>query len=160
MSSSETGTRAKALQALVRFTVPVYRALTRRPSEAWTVDRATLLAGAEGTLGRALGEFLTRYDLELMPALESHDVFHVLLGYQQTVLDEARMQCCLVGSGRRSLYSLGTVLLAIASYPTHTVDLVRHVLRGRSLANFSRWDFEVLLGAEVEELRARIGITS
>lgn len=157
MSGNETGYRAQLLQGLVRVTVPLYRRLTRSHTAPWDLTREALAARTPGTLGHALGAFLVRYDLQLMPALESHDVFHVLLGYQQTVLDEARMQCCLVGSGRRSLYSLGTVLLAVATHPGHTLDFAGHVRRGWRLANFSRWDFHSLLEVEVDVLRERIG---
>ncbi len=91
-----------------------------------------------------------------MAQFESHDVFHVLLAYQPTVLDEARMQYCLAGSGRRSLYSIGTCILAVLVYPEYWKDFKSHFVRGTTLKHFSYWNFETMLTIDIQRLRREI----
>ena len=108
--------RATAMHKLVSFAQPLYRRLSRRNQSAWEITNAQLLNFKANTLGRSLGEFLHANQFTLMAQFETHDVFHVLLNYKPTVLDEARMQFCLVGSGKRSLFSFGTCFIALLFY--------------------------------------------
>jgi len=145
--------RATAMHKLVSFAQPLYRRLSRRNQSAWEITNAQLLNFKANTLGRSLGGFLHTNQFTLMAQFESHDVFHVLLGYKPTVLDEARMQYCLIGSGRRSLYAVGTCVLSGLVYPDYLMDFRKHYQRGCGLEDFSYWDFEAMLGVDIGEIK-------
>lgn len=71
---------------------------------------------SEGSLGRAIYEVLIANNLTFIPNGERHDIGHVLLGYEMTVLDEWRMQMFLLGNGKRKFFTIalataGTLLL-------------------------------------------------
>lgn len=153
------GWRAKAMHGLVTFAQPLYRRLSRRSQAPWNITKSELLNFPVYSLGRELGVFLDKNDYTLMAQFETHDVFHVLLEYEPTVLDEARMQYCLVGSGKKSLFALGTCFIAIVFYPEYAMDFKRHYQCGKSLENFSYWDFEALLDVDIIELRESLVLT-
>lgn len=150
------GWRANAMRWLVHYTQPLYRHLSRRKTSAWHLSTADLAHYPENSLGKELAEFLQKHNFTLMTQLESHDVFHVLLVYSARVLDEARMQYCLVGSGRRSLYALGTCAIAAICYPEYLRDFLQHYRRGKTLCNFSYWNFKRLLAEDISDLRQSI----
>jgi ubiquinone biosynthesis protein Coq4 len=53
----------------------------------------------------------------LIGGFESHDLKHVLLGYEMTPVDEIRMQAFLFGNGCNSLVSFGFLLYGIILLP-------------------------------------------
>lgn len=153
---SNEGWRAAIMRQFVVVTQPIYRKLSRRKNSKWQVSKNQLESYPKNSLARRLADFLNHHKFQLMAQLESHDVFHVLLNYNPTVLDEARMQYCLVGSGRYSAYSLGTCLMAICVYPEYFFDFRKHFKRGRLLEHFSYWKFETLLHVDIDELKQSI----
>ncbi|MEE9302428.1 MAG: hypothetical protein V3U84_01455 [Thiotrichaceae bacterium] len=144
------------MQKLVSFTQPIYRNLSRKNKTKWQMTTPQLSTFPINSLGWELDCFLKEYNYTLMAQFESHDVFHVLLQYQPTVLDEARMQYCLAGSGRRSLYALGTCILAALIYPEYWKDFKSHFVRGTTLKHFSYWSFEIMLSIDIQKLRREI----
>jgi len=146
------GWRALLMQGLVTYSQPLYQRWFRKQQVPWNISTKQLLNYPMHSLGRELGEFLKKYNFSLMAQFESHDVFHVLLGYKPAVLDEARMQYCLLGSGRRSLYTLGTCLIASLIYPDFLLDFKHHYQRGCGLENFSYWDFEAMLSMDIGQV--------
>lgn len=153
MYKKSEGWRAKTMHSLVSFAQPFYRRLSRRNHIAWNLSKAQLLSFPVSSLGQELGCFLDKHNFSLMAQFETHDVFHILLEYKPTALDEARMQYCLVGSGKKSLFSLGTCLISILLYPEFAIDFKRHYQRGKKLKNFSHWDFKALLNFDINQLR-------
>ena len=80
--------REKLLIELVEWTKPIYgRIFQNRKSRG----KSTIKEISTTPLGRDLALFLEKEGLELIPKFESHDVYHVLLKYKTTVVDEARM---------------------------------------------------------------------
>jgi hypothetical protein len=156
ISRPREGWRAAGMRWLVSYTQPLYRYLSRRKAPAWELSISDLSAYPENSLGNALAQFLQTHHFTLMAQLESHDVFHVLLGYSASVLDEARMQFCLVGSGRRSLYALGTCAIASFFFPEYLRDFSLHYQRGKAMRHFSYWDFKALLAEDIVCLRKQI----
>ena len=154
----DEGWRAALMRKLVVITQPIYRNFSRGNIEKWGMTKAELETYPANSLARRLADFLNHYQFQLMAQLESHDVFHVLLGYSPSVLDEARMQYCLVGSGRYSAYSLGTCLMAVCVYPEHFMDFYENFRRGKKLENFSYWDFKQLLPVDINALKQSIMI--
>jgi hypothetical protein len=141
---------------LVKLTHPVYERWFRRHRPAWQQTTAGLLQYDTGSLGRALGVFLEANDISLIPRFENHDVFHVILEYDTTVSGESEMQFCLLGSGKRSLYVMGTCAIAWLAFPEYWSRFRKAFRRGKRLRPFHHWYFEYLLNEPLAELRAFI----
>jgi len=122
-----------------------YTRLFKWKRKAWNISSDRLCAMPQESLGKALGHFLKRGGFELIPKLETHDVMHVLLGFDLTVEDEARMQFVLLGNGKRTIFCLISVLLAWLTIPECRDNFLRMYLYGRSLRRFTKWKFEYLL---------------
>jgi len=129
---------------LVDTTQPIYRKWFRRYRPSWQQDIQGLMAYEKESLGYALGIFLKENQLALIPRFEDHDVFHVLLGYAPTVVEESKMQFCLLGSGKRSLYVLGTCAIAWLAFPEYWSGFKTAWRRGKQLRRFHHWYFEYL----------------
>lgn len=163
MKLSETNALSPSLRLreqlmiwLVGKTQPFYERWFRRRRPAWQQSIDSLLRCDPGSLGRCLGVFLTANAISLAPRFEDHEVFHVLLEYDTTVPEEAEMQFCLLGNGKRSLYVLGTCAVAWLAFPEYWSRFRGAFSRGQALRRFHHWYFEYLLDEPVTELRAFI----
>ncbi len=141
---------------LVGFTYPLYIKWFKQGRPAWQKSSAELMAYPDGTLGKTLGHFLQRNEIHLIPKLENHDVFHVLLDYDTHAVAESQMQFCLIGNGKRSLYAIGTAVVASFTFPEYWGSFRRAYRRGKELRRFYRWYFEYLLDEPIEEMKAFI----
>jgi len=122
----------------------------------WNVTLEKLKRFPPQTLGSDLSLFLEKEGLELMPKFESHDVYHVLLKYKTTVVDEARMQFFLMGNRKYSLYIIGTNLIALIFYPEKIRVFLKEFQKGRTALSIGKWDFEYLLHEPTNILRKLI----
>lgn len=122
----------------------------------WCQTKQSLFECGEGSLGRAMYYFLNKGHYELMPWAETHDACHVILGYGTSVKEEVCLQFCLFGSGKRSIYLLGTLVMGFALFPEYWNDCIRAHRRGRQLIHFSNWSFEHLLNEPLDLLRQMI----
>ena len=141
---------------LVRCTYPLYIKWFKQGRPAWQKSSAELMAYPDGTLGKTLELFLQRNEIHLIPKLENHDVFHVLLNYDTHAVAESQMQFCLIGNGKRSLYAIGTAVVASLAFPEYWGSFRRAYRRGKALRRFYRWYFEYLLDEPIEEMKAFI----
>ncbi len=148
--------RDRLLILLVDWTKPVYVRWFKQQQEAWPIDRQALQQYPTGTLGRELGDFLAREGFELLPKLEDHDVLHVLLKYETTVIGEAQMQFFLLGNGKRSLYALFTALLAMLLLPEGWRSYRKAFRLGRASRSIANWRFEHLLREPIKVLHRLI----
>lgn len=152
----DTTFRAQFLKNMVAKTQPLYRRYFCQNRPQWLISTAELQGFPVNSLGRRLFTFLNTHNYTLMRKLESHDVFHVLLDYSPTTLDEACMQFCLIGSGKKSSYARLACLGALLVYPEYAMVYYRHYQRGKTLKNFSSWDFEALLSCNLHQLHKEI----
>ena len=148
--------RDKLFIWLVDCSKPIYGKLFQRSNEVWPYDLANLKKLPKGTLGNDLACWLEKEGLELMPKFESHDVYHVLLKYKTTVVDEARMQFFLWGNGKRSLYIIGTIIMAILFIPEHISSFRKEYHFGKKCTKIFRWNFLFLLKEPTTLLRDQI----
>ena len=148
--------REKLMIQLVEWTKPVYGRFFQKSKIPWNLCKARLKKFPPKTLGKALGDFLEKENLDLMPKFESHDVYHVLLGYKTTVVDEARMQFFLMGNKKYSLYIIGTNIIALIFLPEHLKTFLNEFKRGRNAMAISKWKFQHLLYEPVEVLQKMI----
>lgn len=138
---------------LVEWTYPLYTKWFKRGRPAWQKTLTDLWSYPEGSLGKALGVFLHSNQLALIPQLENHDVFHVLLDYEAHVIAEAQMQFCLIGNGKRSLYAIGTASVAALVFPECWGVFRQAFRRGKTLRKLHKWYFEYLLDEPLIELQ-------
>lgn len=148
--------REKLLIQLVEWTKPIYGRVFQKSKIPWKVGLKKLKQFPPQTLGHDLAHFLEKEGLELMPKFESHDVYHVLLKYKTTVVDEARMQFFLMGNRKYSLYIIGTNIVAIFFLPEHIKAFFKEFKKGRTALPVAQWNFEYLLNEPTKSLRKLI----
>jgi len=145
--------RDRFLVGMVEWTKPRYTRWFKKNQIAWPQTLQTLKELPRHSLGHDLALFLEREGLHLMPKLETHDVLHVLMNYETTVIDEARMQFFLLGNGKHSLYALFTAVASLLLIPEGLGSFFREFAKGRSCRNISKWKFEYLLAEPTSLLR-------
>jgi len=148
--------RERLLINLVEWTKPIYKVMIQHTRKKWNHNQATLSDFPNRTMGKDLANFLERENFDLMPYYETHDLLHVLLHYQTTVVDEGRMQFFLLGNGKKSLYLYGTVALSLILLPEYWRSFREAYKRGQSSLDFSKWKFEHLLHEQTAVLRQMI----
>ena len=148
--------REKLLINLVEWTKPWYGRFFQKSKIPWKTNLEKLKKFPPKTLGGDLAHFLEKENLSLMPKFESHDVYHVLLKYKTTVVDEARMQFFLMGNRKYSLYIVGTNLIALIFYPEQIRSFISEFQKGRKAISIAKWNFEFLLNEPTKSLRKMI----
>jgi len=148
--------RERIMIQLVKWSYPLYLQGFKRGRPAWQTKREMLINYPTGSLGRHLGYFLLENDLELIPKLENHDIFHVVLEYHTHVVAESQMQFCLIGNGKRSFYAIGTAAIATLVFPEYWSSFKQAYQRGKKLRPLHRWYFEYLLEEPLDEMKAFI----
>ena len=148
--------REKLLINLVEWTKPIYGRFFQKSKMPWKIGLEKLKTFPPKTLGGDLAHFLEKEGLSLMPKFESHDVYHVLLKYKTTVVDEARMQFFLMGNRKYSLYIIGTNLIALIFYPEKIRSFILEFQKGRKAISIAKWNFEFLLHEPTKSLRKMI----
>lgn len=146
--------RAWLLTSIVEGIKPIYAVLFQRKKMPWCITHEQLRRRAPGTLGRSLADFLDDHRFELLPLYESHDVYHILLGFQASVKDEAAMQCWLLGNRKYSPAVLVTVVASVCLLPEYSRYFYRAFRRGRVSYPIRHWQFEHLLHEPLELLQA------
>ncbi len=148
--------REKLLLNLVEWTKPLYARFFQKSKMPWKVNLEKLKTFPPETLGGDLAHFLEKEGFSLMPKFESHDVYHVLLNYKTTVVEEARMQFFLLGNRKYSLYIIGTNLISLIFYPEQVQSFIKEFQKGRKAISIAKWDFEFLLNEPTKSLRKMI----
>ena len=147
--------RERVLSATVGFLNPVYRIVMPR-NKKWGFTKNDLKGFPEGTLGADLYLWYHNNEFDILPYLETHDVYHVLLGYQPTIIDESRMYFFLLGNGKRNLETLGTIWNALVLLPDYWSDLFSHYRKGKGAVYFGGWKFNEMLMEPTTVLRSQI----
>ena len=147
--------RERFLTKIVTWLNPIYQKMMPR-NKAWQLTKEDLQQYPEGSLGKNLAEFLYQNKFDILPYLETHDVYHVLLGYKPTIIDEARLYFWLLGNGKRSVEVFSTVMAGFVFLPEYWGDLMSHYRKGKACRNISHWDFHALMTENTELLRGVI----
>ena len=148
--------RGKLLVQMVEYAKPIYARFFQKSKIPWNHCKASLKQFPPKTLGNALGDFLEKENFELMPKFESHDVYHVLLDYKTTVVDEARMQFFLMGNGKYSLFLIGANMLSFILLPEYARAFIKEFKKGKQAISIAKWKFQYLLNEPVEVLQKMI----
>ncbi len=126
--------------------------------EPWNLSTTDLLQYPENSVGKLVGEFLKKEDLEPIARAESHDVLHVLLDYSVHFKDEVAMQFFLRGNGNNSIASFLTSIGAWIILPTQWSYLKNSYARGKNCADVSKLDFKTVLHENVNDVKAKLFI--
>jgi ubiquinone biosynthesis protein Coq4 len=124
--------------------------------EPWNLSTADLLQYPRGSVGRSVGEFLKKDQLEPIARAESHDVLHVLLGYSVTFKDEVAMQFFLKGNGNTSIASFLTSIGAWIVLPTQWSYLRTAYTRGKNCADVSKLNYRAVLNENLEAVKLKL----
>ncbi len=122
----------------------------------WNLTTSDLLKYSEGSLGRAMGQFLQQNKVEPLAHAEYHDVHHVLFDYQITFKDEVALQFFLRGNGKRSLASFGTSIGAWILLPTQWNYLKNSYKRGQECIDISQLNLKELLNEDLQKIRSSL----
>jgi ubiquinone biosynthesis protein Coq4 len=144
--------RELILTKLVGLLNPMYKLMMPR-NKSWQLTKADLRQFPDGSLGKNLAEFLDKNQFDILPFLETHDVYHVLLGYKPTIVDEARLYFWLLGNGKRSLEVFSTVMSGFIFLPDYWSVLIQDYRTGKTCRDISNWDFQGLMTKDLELLR-------
>jgi hypothetical protein len=151
--------RDTILSKMVIFLNPIYKAVMPK-NRAWTLTKEQLRVFPQGSLGKDLANFMDSHNFDMLPFLETHDVYHVLLGYQPTIVEEARLYFFLLGNGKYSFEVINTVLVSLFLLPDYWGDLFQHYRKGAACGKIAHWDFRYLMHENTDLLRGRIFVAS
>lgn len=127
--------------------------------EPWDLRTADLLLFPSNSVGKKVGEFLKKEELEPIARAESHDVLHVLLDYSVHFEDEVAMQFFLRGNGNNSIASCLTSVGAWILLPTKWNYLKESYKRGKTCMDVSKLNFKAILNEDIDEMKAKLFIT-
>lgn len=148
--------RAELMPTLVTKYSPLYRNLFKRRQKVWEENCQSLLAREKDSLGFALGHFLQKNGLTLMPKLETHDVYHVITGYPIDVQSEAELLFFILGNGKRSLFTLASTLLALFLMPEWWGIYWKSYQKGRKVTSFVNENLQEWLDKPLSEVQKHI----
>lgn len=97
--------RELLIEKLYELTKKPYQKMFKK-QKAWDIDIPKLIVMPSESLGFQLGCFLLKYNFEIQPKLEDHDIIHVLTNTGISVIDEIGMQYYLFGNGKKAAICL------------------------------------------------------
>jgi len=124
-----------------------------KKGEPWTISQKELLQLPEESLGFHLGCFLLKYNFEIQPKLENHDVFHVLTNTGVSVPEEIGMQYFLYGNGKRSFYLYMVLVTGTLFYPAKISYFKSQYQRGKNALIFHSLDYSKMLNIPLNTIR-------
>lgn len=129
-----------------------------KENDPWDIQAKDLLQFPEESLGFHLGCFLLKYNFEIQPKLEDHDVIHVLTNTGVTVPEEIGMQYYLFGNGKRSLYLLMVILTGTIFYPNKISYFFKQFQRGNQALKFHYFDYSKMLLIPIKTIQCAFQI--
>lgn len=129
-----------------------------KKGKAWDINVNQLIQLPSDSLGFHLGCFLLKYNFDIQPKLEDHDIIHVLTNTGVSVVEEIGMQYYLLGNGKRSLYLLMVILSGTLFYPTRFFYFKQQYERGKQAHEFYGLDFLNMLSIPITNLQQTFNI--
>jgi hypothetical protein len=124
----------------------------------WNLSTKQLIEYEQDSLGFHLGCFLLKYNFEIQPKLEDHDVFHVITNTGITVQDEIAMQYFLLGNGKRSAYLFMVITIGTCFYPRCFSKFKEQYNRGKIAHRLHDINFIKMLSIPVETIQSMFNI--
>jgi ubiquinone biosynthesis protein Coq4 len=129
-----------------------------KKQKAWDIDIPKLIVMPQETLGFQLGCFLLKYNFEIQPKLEGHDIIHVLTNTGISVVDEIGMQYYLFGNGKKSSYMFAVIIIGTLFYLSKVKYFKNQYQRGRQAHQFYNLDFQKLLTIPIQTIQESFNI--
>ncbi len=129
-----------------------------KKGKAWDINVNQLIQLPSDSLGFHLGCFLLKYNFEIQPKLEDHDIIHVLTNTGISVVEEIGMQYYLLGNGKRSLYLWMVILSGTLFYPTRFSYFKQQYKRGKAAHEFYGLDFLNMLSVPLTHIQKTFNI--
>ena len=129
-----------------------------KKGKAWDVKVNQLIQLPNDSLGFYLGCCLLKYNFEIQPKLEDHDIIHVLTNTGISVVEEIGMQYYLLGNGKRSLYLWMVILSGTLFYPTRFSYFKQQYKRGKAAHEFYGLDFLNMLSVPLTHIQKTFNI--
>ena len=129
-----------------------------KKGKPWDVEVNQLIQLPNDSLGFHLGCFLVKYNFEIQPKLEDHDIIHVLTNTGISVVEEIGMQYYLYGNGKRSLYLMMVIISGTLFYPTRFSYFKQQYQRGKEAHEFFGLDFLNMLSVPLTHIQQTFNI--
>ena len=129
-----------------------------KKNETWPITSKELIRYPPESLGFHMGCFLLKYNFEIQPKLEDHDVFHVLTNTGVSVTEEIGMQYFLLGNGKRSAYQFAVIVIGTLFYPMQWKRFNTFYRRGKSAHQFYDLPFEKMLLQPLQNIQNTFNI--
>ncbi len=129
-----------------------------KKGNAWDINVNQLIQLPSDSLGFHLGCFLLKYNFEIQPKLEDHDIIHVLTDTGISVVEEIGMQYYLYGNGKRSLYLIMVIASGTLFYPTRFSYFKQQYQRGKAALEFYGLDFLNMLSVPLSNIQQTFNI--
>lgn len=130
-----------------------------KKNEAWNITPKDLIQLPQETLGFHMGCFLLKYQFEMQPQLEDHDVVHVLTNTGVSVIEEIGMQYLLFGNGKRSAYLYMVIFIGTLFYPSKLKTFYKFYKRGKKAHKFYNLDFQKMLLQPIRKIQFTFNIS-
>jgi ubiquinone biosynthesis protein Coq4 len=140
-----------------RLALPLLKKI-RKP-EVFPHSITSLASFDEGTLGKALADFLLQKNLPLLSNYARHDIKHIILEYDTTEEGEVCLQCFMLGNGHLSIPVAATVLYGFFTMPEYWPSFYEAIIRGKRSAKIHGWMWMNLLREQVGELRLLVNVS-
>lgn len=124
----------------------------------WNITPSELIQYKQDSLGFHLGCFLLKYNFQMQPKLEDHDVIHVLTNTSVSVPDEIAMQFFLLGNGKKSAYLFMVITIGTIFYPTQFKQFIKSYNRGKSAHRIHDLDFQKMLLIPIKTIQITFNI--
>lgn len=124
----------------------------------WDISTTELIHYNQESLGFHLGCFLLKYNFEMQPKLEDHDIIHVLTNTQIAVTDEIAMQYFLLGNGKKSAYLFMVVCIGTLFYPSQINHFIKNFKRGKKAHRIHDLDFYKMLTIPLKTIQETFNI--
>lgn len=139
-----------------KLMLPLIRIFLTLPEFPYTQKELGMLP--QGSLGKELFNFLESRNLHLLKDYESHDIKHVLFGYDSSEEGEAAMQFFFFGNGFRSFPVLVTVIITLIIMPEHYSLFRKAYRRGRLTPHIGHTNWFALLTLQTEDIKKQLQI--
>jgi ubiquinone biosynthesis protein Coq4 len=129
-----------------------------KKNDPWNVTAKELIQYPQESLGFHMGCFLLKYNFEIQPKLEDHDVIHVLTNTGVSVIEEIGMQYYLWGNGKKSAYLYMVITIGTLFYPTRLKTFTNYYNRGKAAHHFHNLAFEKMLHLPIQNIQTSFNI--
>lgn len=124
----------------------------------WKYPQEALYLMPEGSVGKELANYLEKMHFELIEGYESHDVKHILTGYEMETLGEIRMQFYLCGNGNRTFPALFTMAFGLCLIPEHLFTFWDDYDQGKKSRSLVHMDYESVMTDSLSAARQALNI--